>query len=79
MMKYMLFIIGFIISVIGLFFIFLYLNILTIGYTFFDFVKFIISSPYCLLFFIGIIIISIVMKGWNKIELLLRRFNKFTR
>ena len=79
MMRYMLFIIGFIISVIGLFFIFLYLNILTIGYTFFDFVKFIISSSYCLLFFIGIIIISIVMKGWNKIELLLRRFNKFTR
>ena len=79
MMRILVFIIGFTSSIIGLFFIFLYLNLLTIGYSFLDFVKFIISSIYCNLFFIGSFLILLSLKGWGRIELLLRRFNKFTR
>lgn len=79
MIRLVLFIIGFVSSVVGLFFIFLYINLLTLGYTFLEFVKFIISKPYCLIFFLGIIILIIVLKGWGKFELLLRHFNKSSR
>jgi len=57
MLNICLFILGFIFSVIGLFFIILYLNLLVIGYSFFEFVYFIIRSIYCDLFFVGIFLI----------------------
>ena len=60
-----LFMIGFILATIGLFFITLYLNLLIVGYSFFEFVYFIIRSIYCNLFFIGIILI-ILSLGRNK-------------
>jgi hypothetical protein len=59
MLNIILFIIGFILSVIGLFFILLYLNLFVIGYSFLEFVYFIIRSIYCDLFFIGIILLFI--------------------
>jgi len=71
MLSICLFIIGFIFSVIGLFFIFLYLNLLVIGYSFFEFVYFIIRSIYCDLFFIGFILIYLSLGRKKKNELLL--------
>ena len=61
MLNICLFILGFILAIIGLFFIFLYLNLFTIGYTFLEFVYFIIRSIYCDLFFIGIFLIIFVL------------------
>lgn len=58
-------IIGIIICSIGLFFIMLYLNLLTLGYSFFNFVKFIISNVYCDLFFLGLVIILITIERMN--------------
>jgi len=66
MLSLCLFIIGFIISVLGLFFIILYLNLLVIGYSFLDFVYFIIRNIYCDLFFIGIILIIISLERLKK-------------
>lgn len=62
MLRIILFIIGYIFSVIGLFFIFLYLNLFSIGYSFLEFVYFIIRSIYCDLFFIGIILIILALR-----------------
>ncbi len=62
MLRISLFIIGYILSVIGLFFILLYLNLLVIGYSFFEFVYFIIRSIYCDLFFMGIILIILSLR-----------------
>lgn len=64
--RFIFFIIGFIFSVIGLFFIILYLNLLKLGYSFLEFVKFIISNIYCDLFFIGIIFIILSLERWKK-------------
>lgn len=79
MIRIFMFLLGFILSVTGLFFILLYLNLLVIGYSFFEFVKFIISNVYCNIYFIGLFLIYLSMKGWAKIELLLRFFNKSSR
>ncbi len=56
MLSMCLFILSFIMMVIGLFFIMLYINLLVIGYSFLEFVNFIIRSIYCDLFFIGLIL-----------------------
>lgn len=53
------FIIGFILTTIGCIYIILYLNLLTIGYNFYDYVNFIIRKSECLYCFIGIIIMII--------------------
>jgi len=60
MKSILIYLIGILCSVTGLFFILINLNLLTIGYTFFKYVKFIISNVECLLFFIGIIILVIL-------------------
>lgn len=57
MINVILFLGGFFLTTIGLFFILLSLNLLVIGYTFLEFVYFIIRSIYCDLFFVGIILI----------------------
>ncbi len=62
MLRIFLFIIGFILMVLGLFFIILDLNLLVIGYTFFDFVYFIIRSIYSELFLMGSILIIFLLK-----------------
>lgn len=72
-------ILGIGISSIGLMFIFLYINLLTLGYSFFGFVQFISTRFECSLFFIGLLIIAFSMKGWIKNVLLLRRSFKFSR
>lgn len=55
-----LYILGILLSIGGLFFIIINLNLLIIGYSFWKYVKFIISNVECLLLFIGIIILIYV-------------------
>ena len=64
-LRFLIFLIGFGLSVIGLSYIIMYLNLLTIGYNFLEYVNFIIRRIECLNFFIGIILIliSIFFKG----------------
>ncbi len=59
------FLVGFGLTVIGFVYIISYLNLLTIGYNFIDYVKFIIRRIECLMAIIGIIImsISLIHKG----------------
>ena len=61
-----LFIVSFILMVIGLFFIILDLNLLFIGYSFLEFVYFIIRSIYSDLFFMGFILLIILLKKRRK-------------
>lgn len=70
---------GIIISSIGLMFIFLYTNLLTMGYSFWDFVKFINTRIECLLFILGILIILNSFGRGLKNVLFLRYFTKFSR
>ena len=58
------FLVGFGLSIIGFMYIILYLNYLSIGYTFIDYFKIILSKIECWLALIGLILITIsIMKG----------------
>lgn len=61
MIRIMLFLVGFGFSIIGFMYITCYLNYLTIGYSFLEYLSFIIKRPECLLAIIGIILISIAI------------------
>lgn len=65
MLKAFLFLIGFGFMVLGLSFTILYLNLLTMGYNFSNYVNFIIREPECYYSIIGLIIIilSMTIKG----------------
>ena len=54
--------IGFLLTLIGIIYIISYLNLIPIGYNFFEYVNFIIRRIECLYAVIGIIIILIVIK-----------------
>ena len=71
-MNIILLIIGILMSSIGLMFIYLYINLLTIGYSFWNFVKFIITRFECLLFLFGIVVIFLSIERWLKNAILLR-------
>lgn len=71
------FVLGLLFCSLGLSFCILYLNLMTMGYTFATFVHFIISRFECNLFIVGIFMIMISWKGKEIYELLLRRFIKF--
>lgn len=64
-MRIILFLIGFLLSIIGSIYIIVYLSYLSIGYSFTDYLKFIVSKIECLSMLVGIIFIniSIFMKG----------------
>lgn len=64
-MRIILFLIGFILSIIGSIYIIIYLSYLSIGYSFVMYLKFIMSKIECLIMLIGLILIniSIFMKG----------------
>ena len=76
--KIFIFLLGFGLTVIGFVYIISYLNLLTIGYNFIDYVYFIIRRIECIYAFIGIILlfISINMKG-DKYDLYLWYFTEF--
>lgn len=63
MIKIVLFLFGFGLTTIGFVYIICYLNLLTLGYSFLEYVQFIISRLECLNAFIGIMIMIIVLNG----------------
>lgn len=65
------FLIGFGLTVIGSVYILVYLNLLTIGYNFLEYVNFIIRRFECLISLLGVIImyISIMLPGGKNNEL----------
>lgn len=65
------FLIGFGLTIIGSMYIISYLNLITIGYNFLEYVNFICSRVECIYAFIGIILIilTIFIPGGNKSEL----------
>ncbi len=73
MVRVFFFLLGFGFTVIGFSFIILYLNLLTMGYNFINYVNFIIRRSECYFSIIGIIImfLSIVIKENKKNELYL--------
>lgn len=70
---------GIFLSSLGLMFIILYMNLLTLGYSFWEFVHFISTRIECLLFVLGWILIIFSMRGWIKNVLLLRHSAKLSR
>ena len=68
MIRFFFFLLGFGFSVIGMMYIILYLNLLTMGYTLVEYIKFIFSRIECILGFIGFTIVTIVIfyKGEKK-------------
>ena len=56
------FILGFVLATLGLFFIFLHLNLFVMGYSFLEFVYFIIRSIWCDFFFIGIFLLFLSLR-----------------
>ena len=62
MVRVFFFLIGFGFTVIGFSFIILYLNLLTMGYNFSNYVYFIIRKPECIYSVIGIIIMILSLK-----------------
>lgn len=65
------FLIGFGLTVIGLVFVISYLNLMSIGYNFYDYVKFISRQIECLYSVIGLIIMSLSIPRRKKDELYL--------
>ena len=67
--RFFLFLLGFGLTTIGFVYIICYLNLLTIGYNFIDFVNFIIRRIECLNSIFGIIImyLSITIGGKNEL------------
>lgn len=79
MFKLLLYFLGIFLISIGIFFTIIYLNLLTIGYSFLEFVNFIIRSPIFWCILIGIICIALSLERWIKNELLLRHNPKLER
>lgn len=64
-LRFLVFLFGFGLTVIGLTYIVIYLNLLSLGYNFLEYVKFIIKRVECLNMIFGIILmmLSIFFKG----------------
>lgn len=62
---------GFFMSLIGSIYIITYLNLMTVGYNFLEYVNFIIRRTECVIFMIGMILmlLSIYLPGGDKYEL----------
>ena len=69
MFRILTFLIGFGLTIMGSMYIICYLNLLSIGYNFFEYVNFIIRRIECLIAPIGIIIISLSIFIGGKNEL----------
>jgi len=69
MNRFLVFIIGLLFAVIGLSYIIIYLNLLVMGYTFWDYLGYIFGKFECLSFFIGyvLILLSLFTKRRRKI------------
>ncbi len=71
------FILGIFLCSMSLAYIILYLNLLSMGYSFLEYGKFIIRRIECNSFLLGIFCIYLSVKRWEKNELFLRFVNKF--
>ena len=71
MIRILFFLVGFGLSIIGSIYLICYLNLLTIGYNFFDYVKFITRRVECYYFIIGMIIMIITINKGEKNEIYL--------
>lgn len=60
-LRFLIFLFGFGLTVIGLSYIIIYLNLLSLGYNFLEYVNFIIRRIECLNFIFGVILMSLVM------------------
>ncbi len=71
MNRIIIFIIGLIMSTIGLSYIIIYLNVLAMGYSFVDYLNYIFTKVECIIFFIGYLLmfLSIYLKRRKKDEL----------
>ena len=67
--RIIIFLLGIIFTVIGMVSLILYLNLLSIGYSFFEYVNFIIRKFECISLFIGLIIIWISVSHRRKNEI----------
>ena len=67
--KTFIFLFGFGLTIISLSYIIIYLNLLTIGYNFLEYVNFIIRRIECMNIFVGIILMIIVLGGKNELYL----------
>lgn len=59
MYRIVLFLLGFFLSVVGFTFMITYLNLMTIGYSFIEYLKYIMMRIECLITIVGIIFINI--------------------
>lgn len=77
-LRYMAYFIGLLLSSTGLVFIIIYLNLMNIGYSFIEYVNFIIRRVECINFVIGIIImfLSMYKRKEKKYDIYLRYTNK---
>jgi len=71
------FILGIIITSSALMYIVIYLNLLRMGYSMLDYVKYVLSSIECTKIFIGIILIILSLKKGRKNELYLQYKSEF--
>ena len=62
-LKTFIFLFGFGLTIISLSYIVIYLNLLTLGYNFLEYVNFIIRRIECLNFFIGLVLMFIILLG----------------
>ena len=65
-MKYILLILGIILSSLGLSYIIIYLNLLVMGYTFLDYLKYIFLKIECISFIIGYTLLIFLLKKGKK-------------
>ena len=79
MLKILLYFTGIILVSLGIFFTVIYLNLLSMGYTFLEFVNFISKKIEFYFILIGLICIFIALERWIKDELLLRHNLKLER
>lgn len=71
------FILGIIITSSALMYIVIYLNLLRMGYSMLDYIKYVLSSIECTKVFIGIILIILSLKKGRKNELYLQYKSEF--
>ena len=74
-MKTFLFLISFGLSIIGFMYIIIYLNLLDQGYTFYEYISFILRRVECLIGIIGFIIITIIIYRRDDYDLYLWYIN----
>ena len=62
-MKFFIYLLSIFFMTIGLTFIIIYTNLFSFGYTFFEYLEFVLSKIECILFFIGFIMLIYIFKS----------------